>query len=170
MADPRAVNRAQLRETRAVYMRAVLRYTFQQIADALFPCPEHASVNGLAECPACEPMYGNRGTAKRAVDRAMARDYAAGEGARATLRSEQLATIDALLKRALGDALGKGSPADRARAMIAATRLLERQARLTGLDAPARLTVTDELDEEIRAAVALLAETPPPTPSQLVED
>lgn len=169
MADPRASARAQLRETRAVYMRAVLRYTYQQIADALFPCPDHESVGGLAGCDLCEPMYSNRGTAMRAVDRALARDYDAGEAARTTLRSTQLATIEQLLRKAVQDALGKGAPQDRARAMLASVRLLERQAKLAGLDAPTRVTVTDELDEQIRQALEDLASTPAPSPAQLRE-
>lgn len=175
------------RRVYAVELRS-MRRTYQQIADAVLPCPEHRDRGGItpAACRQqheahrlvdgpnaapidCTPMYANRKGAQRAVEQGLAEAYSITEADRDRLRREQLATIDLALQRLMRDTVGGGDAIDRARAANAVARLLERAAKLTGLDAPTRVTVTTELDDELSSALADLAETPLPTPQQLTE-
>ena len=100
-------------------------------------------------------MYTNRSSAKKAVDRALAREYEAGANTREQLRRHQLAQIDLLLQRAMVEALGNRD--GHLEAMRNATRLLDRRARLLGLDAPTRITMDSELDAQIAALVEQVA-------------
>lgn len=165
-----------------------MRRTYQQIADATLPCDEHRPIGGIdpEQCRLahetaravdgpdshpidCMPMYANRGTARRAVLEGLAEGYQISESDRDDLRREWLATIDTATQRLMRDVLSPGDPIDRARAASAVVRLMDRAAKLTGLDAPTRVTVTDELDEDLSAALAALAETPLPDASTLRE-
>lgn len=116
---------ARIKEQRALDLR-LAGATFQQIAEAL--------------------GYANRSSARRAFERALEAEIRIGAEARETLRAEQAARLERLLRSAWpaavrGDAKARGD----------VIRLLERQARLLGLDAPVNLRVTDGLDGEIEA-------------------
>jgi hypothetical protein len=97
-------------------------------------------------------MYAHRASAKRAVDHALEQEYAAGQDTREQLRRHQLSQIDLLLQVTMAKAVGGDWEAARV-----ATRLLDRRARLLGLDAPARVTITTELDQAIEDLVGQLA-------------
>lgn len=147
-----------------------LRRTFEQIAASTLPCDAHRPAGGYAGCPACiTPLYANRKGAQRAVQEALAQGYQLTEADKETMRQEQLATSDVLLRKMLSDALTSTEPIDRARAVTAAARLMERQARLAGLDAPTRVSIDPELDDAVAAALAELSELPMPTADQLTE-
>lgn len=169
MTDKPAIMRARLKERRAVHQRLVLMQTYQQIADSLMPCPRH-DARAEPTCDECRPMYGSRASAQKAVVRAIQADYSAAASEREHLRDELLGTSKLLLKQAVADALdAKASRGDRARAQVAAVRVMDRMAKLVGTDAPTRVTITDELDEELRQALAELQELPMPTAAELVE-
>ena len=147
---------AARRQVRAVQLRS-LGYSYDAIAQALLPCDLHArnadgtAGTGRADCDLCAPMYANRSAAYKAVQRGLALEYAAGQETREQQRRHQLAQIDLLLQRSMRSAY-----AGDWEAMRAATRLLDRRARLLGLDAPARIAVTTELDAQIEALAAEL--------------
>lgn len=178
---------AARRRAYAVQLRS-MRRTFQQIADAVLPCPEHVAQGGIdprkcaelhelqrmaADDPRtistvdCASMYANRKGAQRAVEQGLAEQYHLSEADRDELRREWLATIDTAVQRIMRDVVGGADAGDRARAANALVRLADRAAKLTGLDAPTRITVTDELDEQIAGALAELAELPMPTDEQM---
>lgn len=143
---------AALKQAHAVRLRAGGQ-SFQQVADAYLPCQAHRPTGAVRDCPDCVgPMYAHRASAKRAVDKALEQEYAAGQDTREQLRRHQLAQIDLLLQAAMPKALGADWEAARV-----ATRLLDRRARLLGLDAPARVTITSELDAAIEDLTAQLA-------------
>lgn len=157
--DRRRIDRARAKADRAVYLRTAARMTFQQIADSLMPCPAHTP-NGDADCSLCERLYGSRASAYNAVTKALTADAELSKSIRDDARAEQLSTLDVLMRRAILDATQASSVAARARAMTAAARLLDQRARLLGLYAPTRVELTDDLDEQIRAELAALAELP----------
>lgn len=119
---------ARIREVRALELR-MAGATFAAIAQAL--------------------GYSHRKNAQRAVERAMRREQAAIAPDREAfvqmhlMRTERL--IQAHWRRATG-----GDPA----ATETIRRLLERQARLMGLDKPVRFEVTDAMDAEIEGLLA----------------
>lgn len=129
--------------------------TADAIAHSLLPCDDHRP-QGRQDCAACLPMYADRSGAKRAIDRMLAREYALGAASREQLRQHHLAQIDLLLRAKMPDALNNGSPSSNEAARVV-LRALDRRARLLGLDAPARVTVTTELDAQIEELVAQLA-------------
>lgn len=149
---PRAVHdTAVLREARAVELRS-LGWSYDMIASALLPCPEHQP-KGDRDCERCQRMYATKAGAFKAVQRALAREYdTTSEGAQA-LKRHQLAQIDLLLRAAMPAAIGRDW-----QAMREARHLLDRRARLLGLDAPQRHVVTSELDAEIEAMMDQLAD------------
>lgn len=153
MAPSRPANAlAKLKQAHAVRLRAGGQ-SFQQVADAWLPCLDHRRDGADRSCPNCVgPMYGHRASAKRAVDAALEQEYAAGQDTREQMRRHQLAQVDLLLQAAMPAALGKDWEAARV-----ATRLLDRRAKLLGLDAPARVTITTEVDQAIEDLVAQLA-------------
>lgn len=146
---------AARRKNRALLLRS-LGWTYDRIAASLLPCDLHAKGGGAGEpgCDLCLPMYASRAGAQKAVTAALADEYAAGQETREQQRRHQLAQIDLLLSKSMPAAVGGDWEALRG-----ATRLLDRRARLLGLDAPARIAVTTELDAQIEAlADELLAE------------
>lgn len=143
---------AVLREGRAVDLR-LAGMTYDQVAASLLPCSAHRGTEGDPRCERCEPLYANASSARRAILRALDKSYALGAEGREQLRQQHLGQIDLLLRRAMRAALGGDWEA-----MRVATRLLDRRARLLGLDAPSRVTVTTELDQEIEALLDQLAE------------
>lgn len=150
--------RVLARQRRAVTLRVINRLPYAEIARRLLPCDLHAP-NGDPECPLCERLYSGPGPASRAVRKRLAEDFPppTGEERDAYVREEQ-ALLDALIRRAVADALEPGgSSEDRHRAMGSVDRLMRRKAALLGLDAPTQVHVTAELDEQIEAAIALLA-------------
>lgn len=178
-------NLAVRRRAYAVQLRS-MRRTLQQIADAVLPCKEHDDRGGIdpATCQAmhaaarakgagplvdCMPMYATREGARKAVEIGLTEQYPIAEKDREQVRRELLASADLTLSRVMRDVLGEKDPADRARAAASVVRLLDRMAKLTGADAPTRLVVTDELDDELSAALADLAGMPMPTDAQLRE-
>lgn len=151
---------ATRRQTHAVLLRSC-GLTYQAIADSVLPCPTHTYHHlaptewGKRSCKACRPMYANRSSAKRAVDAALEQEYAAGADTREQLRRAQLAQLDALLARTMVEALGFGD--GHLEAGRNAVRYLDRRAKLLGLDAPARLAITSELDQQILELTERLA-------------
>lgn len=140
-----------MREARAVHLRS-LGLTYEEIAATVLPCPDHAPT-ARPGCPQCLPLYRDRSAAHKAVARALEREYdVTSEGARA-LKQQQLAQIALLLRTAMRAAIGGNWVA-----MREARHLLDRRARLLGLDAPQRHVVTTELDAEIEAMMDQLAE------------
>lgn len=161
MADKRAVERARQKADRAVHLRIAGRRTYQQIADALMPCPDHKGTNGVEDCPACERMYAGRSAAYKAVQRALTEDQKAGEETRQQARTEHLATLDVLIARSIRDAVGAGSATDRSRAVAAAAKVLDQRAKVLGLYAPTKVEVTTELDMAIADELAAMAALAP---------
>jgi hypothetical protein len=143
------------RQLHALNLRS-LGYTYEAVAQALLPCPDHR-LKGRDGCEFCLPMYRSRAAAKRAVDAAMAAEYALDAGTREQYRQLQLAQIDLVLQRVMPEATAKGK--DRNEAARVAERYLRQRARLLGLEAPARIQITTELDETIRELVDQLEET-----------
>lgn len=140
---------AVLREGRAVDLR-LMGLTYDQVAASLLPCSLHRP-DGDPTCQQCQLLYSDASAARKAVLRALDKAYHAGAEAREALRQHHLGQIDLLLRRAMRSAMGGDWEALRG-----ATRLLDRRARLLGLDAPKRHVVTTELDEEIRALMEAL--------------
>lgn len=162
---------AARKRSHAVVLRTVLRYTYQQVADAPLLCDLH---QGLQEapprCPLCVPhLYASRSAALKAVTETLRQDYSATAEDRERLRSELLAGLEVAMARMLTDARSLEEPTDRARAATAYARLSDRYAKLTGVDAPTRLVIDEGLDAELEQAMALLAGTPIPDADQLVE-
>lgn len=123
-----------------------LGWTYEAIAGALLPCDEHKP-DGRHGCQFCLPMYANRASAKRAVDKILADEYAAASETREQMRRHQLSQIDLLLRRIMPEAMGNGE--GHLEAQRNAIRALDRRARLLGLDAPARVSISTELDTQI---------------------
>lgn len=147
---------AARREQLAVQM-VLAGATYQAIADTLMPCPRHQveDQRALPGCPDCRPMYASRASAYKAVRRALQRDYATTTAERDELRQLQLAQIATALRAVWPRVLTAGKGQDRA--ILSAVRLLDRQSRLMGLDAPTRIELTTELDAEIERLVEQLA-------------
>ena len=74
-------DRAARAEQQAVHLRALGR-TFDQIAASALPCTPFHAAHPEPGCPACLPLYRDRSAAKRAVDRTLEREYAAGSDTR----------------------------------------------------------------------------------------
>lgn len=161
MADKRGIERARQKADRAVHLRIAGRRTYQQIADALMPCPDHRAINGSEDCPACERMYAGRAAAYKAVQRALLEDQKAGEETRHQARTEHLATLDVLAARTIRDAISAGSATDRSRAAAAAAKVLDQRAKILGLYAPTKVEVTTELDMAIADELAAMAALAP---------
>lgn len=115
------------REKQALSMRRA-GATYQQIADAL--------------------EYGNPSNAHRAVFRAL--DRIPVEDAK-ELRTVECARLDAL--QAAHWRLAVGGNTKNARIIL---QVMERRARLLGLDAPTKVELTDDMDAQIRALAAEL--------------
>lgn len=115
-----------------------------------------ASVRQAAEQLDVAPSTVSRAI-RRVLD-ATAQEVKAGAD---TLRAQELARLDALQIPAWRKAQAGDMGA--ARVVI---RIIERRCRLLGLDAPVRVTVTTELDEEIDALLAQLSELPVPEEPQ----
>lgn len=146
--------KAQAKESRAVNLRLVGGLTFARVAQSWFQvCPAHKP-DGLDGCPLCERMYASAGSARRAVHRALSRDYPPPTGEqRAAYVAEQNGQITLLLSAAMRDALNQNLPLDdRHRAMAAAQRFMVRRASLLGLDAE-RAETDDAMGAEIQALV-----------------
>ncbi len=145
--------RAQIgrrKQIRALDLRSI-GFTLEAIAASLLPCDDHRP-NGRHSCDYCLPMYGSRAAASRAVDAALRAEYATNAGRREEYLLRQLAQIDLVLRRAMPEAIDKSNP-DRNEAARVVERFLRQRARLLGLEAPARVQITTELDESIRQLV-----------------
>lgn len=136
---------AARKRVRAMQLRA-LGWSYEAIASALLPCDDHKP-DGRHSCPYCVRMYAHRASAKRAVDKILADEYEAASDTREAMRRHQLSQIDLLLRRAMPEAMGPGEGHLEAQRNV--VRLLDRRARLLGLDAPTRVAVTTELDAQI---------------------
>lgn len=162
---------ARVRAGRAVMLR-LLGQTFQQIADSPMPCVQHEP-DGRATCRACLPrLYESRQSAYTAVQRELSARYGEGAEAREELRRHQLGQIDLLLATAMRAATNPGTKDNpnlgQWTAMLRATQLLDRRARLLGLDAPVRIVgqVTTEWEAEITALVEQITALPGPGRSE----
>ncbi len=120
---------AREREKQALSMRRA-GATYLQIADTL--------------------GYGNPSNAHRAVFRAL--DRVPLENAH-QLRMMECLRLDALQTAHWTPALAGNAP--NARIVL---RVMERRARLLGLDAPSRMEISEEVDAEIKSLVAALVE------------
>lgn len=159
MASPngraaQARDRSRRAEQQAVHLRALGR-TYDQIAASPLPCNDYHAQHPEPGCPACLPLYANRAGAKLAVDRTLEREYAAGSDTREALRRQQLAQIDLILGPAMQRALDGGDQVEAA--VTSCVRLLDRRAKLLGLDAPLRIERTSDLDAQVEALVEQLA-------------
>jgi hypothetical protein len=150
---------AKRKRTRAVQLRAMGR-SFDAIAQALLPCDDHKP-EGRHDCQVCQPMYSHRSSAKRAVDAALEEDYGATAETREQLRRHHLSQVDLLLSRAMREAMGTGDGHHEAGRLV--VRLLDRRAKLLGLDAPSRVQVTTEMDREIDELLEALDALPAAT-------
>lgn len=102
---------------------------------------------------AAELGYSDKSAAKKAYDRALASEWDARSETRTKLRTEQNLRLNALLRAVWPSAmLGDDKMVDQAR------KLLERQAKLNGLDEPIRVHVEDEMDSMIDQAIQDLLE------------
>lgn len=139
---------AARKAVRAVQLRAMHK-TYDEIAQSLLPCtPEHQP-DGQPWCDACVPMYAHRSSAMRAVQAQLEQEYAAGSETREQQRRQQLAEIDLILARLIPQAIGRGEHQQEAARSV--PRYMDRRAKLLGLDAPARVSITTELDSQIEA-------------------
>lgn len=152
---------ATRRRSHAAWLRSQ-RWTYQQIADARLPCPQHEGTDrgGDPTCPRCLPMYSDKSTARQAVEQHLADEYALTATGREQLRQEHLATLDVVIREATTELLEphrRGRPdVDRWRSAPALIRALDQRARIAGLYAPSRVQITTELDEQIRAELEAL--------------
>lgn len=128
------------REGKAVALRAA-GYTYAEVGHAL----------GM-----------DRSNVAKIVKRALQREHS---DAVEHLRREEGARLDRLQRSVWTAATAGDVPA-----VMAVLRIMERRARLFGLDAPQRLTVTSELDEEIDGLLQQLRDLPPvPDDSSVVD-
>lgn len=147
---------AARKRVRAMQLRG-LGWTYEAIAQALLPCDEHRP-DGLHSCELCVRMYANRASAKRAVDKILADEYDAASDTREAMRRHQLSQIDLLLRRIMPEAMGNGD--GHLEAQRNAIRALDRRARLLGLDAPTRVSISTELDTQIAELYDQLVQLP----------
>lgn len=161
--DTRQVT-AQVKARWALHLRS-MNLTYDQIAAAILPCPAHTRLGGRLDCVMCYgPLYTNRGGAKRAVDRALAEQHPDTAAERTLMKQTMTAQLDLLIAAAmrLGAAMlesGQTIPAGMMEAQRNLVRLLDRKAKLWGLDAPSRVVITTELDEQIALAVEQLMDS-----------
>lgn len=106
---------------------------------------------------AAELGWKSKASAFEAVNRALTEHAATTEQERERYRREQVARIETWLAP-LTRRILQGDD----KAVNAGVRLLERQARLLGLDAPTRVTVSDTMDGEIEALLQSIAALPQP--------
>lgn len=106
---------------------------------------------------AAEVGYHDKSGAKKAYERALAewRDDLANDVA--THRAEQLMRIERIIRSLWPRAIDRNDPEHLAY-VDRVNRQLERQARLLGLDAPVKVTVSDETDQEIETLLETMAE------------
>lgn len=124
-SDAQRKDAGRVKAQRTLDLRAA-GATFQQIADAL--------------------GYSDRSAARKAFHRALDAEVAIGAEQRETLRQQQQYRLEQMLRAVWPNAL-RGDVKAQERVL----RILERQARLLGLDAPVNLRVSDGLDAEIEA-------------------
>lgn len=161
-ATPTARDIAERKRRQAVWLREHLHYTFERIAGEGLPCVKHAPFNVEPGCLECDPrpMYpSGRSAVRKAIMSALEQAYPLDSEHRDALRRDALLTIDLGVAKLKSDLIDPDNDAaDRARAANAMVRLLDRQARMTGLDAPSRVQIDEGLDEELRQELALLEE------------
>lgn len=124
-------DRAAHRAAQAVELR-IAGYTYARIAAAL--------------------QFANPSSAKKAVDRALSAETESQVKARDALRKLHNLRIERLIQGLWSAAATKGD----VKAAAAIKGLLERQAKLNGLDAPINVQITDKFDAEIEALLAEL--------------
>lgn len=127
------LDRARRRAAQAIELR-IAGYTYAAIADSV--------------------GYAHASAAQKAVVRALAAEEEAQKGDRQRLRDMHNLRIERLIRAAWTPAL-KGD----VKAVTAIRGLLERQAKLNGLDAPINVKITDGIDEEIEALLSQMGLT-----------
>lgn len=161
-ASPTQRDIAERKRRQAVWLRESLHYTFDRIAGEGLPCVKHAPYAVEPSCAECDPrpMYpSGRSAARKAITSALEQAYPLDAEHRDALRRDALLTIDLAVTKLKHDLIDpEGDAADRSRAVNALVRLLDRQARMTGLDAPSRVQIDEGLDEELRQELQLLEE------------
>jgi hypothetical protein len=159
-AAPTQRDIAERKRRQAVWLRENLHYSYDRIAADGLPCVQHAPYAVEPSCVECDPrpMYpSGRSAARKAIMSALEQTYPLDAEHRDALRRDALATIDLGVARLKHDIIDPDADAaDRARAVNALVRLLDRQARMTGLDAPSRVQLDEGLDEELRQEIAAL--------------
>lgn len=159
-AAPAARDLAARKRRQAVWLRERFHFTLEKIAASGLPCVRHAPYRVEPECSECDPspMYpSGRSAARKALNSALENAYPLDAEHRDELRRDALLTVDLGIERMKRDLVDPDlDPIDRARAATAIVRLLERMAKMTGTDAPARVQVTEELDATIDEELALL--------------
>jgi hypothetical protein len=128
MTNAQRRDAARHRTAQAVELRTA-RHTYAQIAATL--------------------GYSNAGAAYKAVQRGLQAEEDHQSQSRKALKAEQNRSINRLIAASWSAAM-RGDT----KAITAARQLLERQARLNGLDEPTSIRVTDALDPEIEALLA----------------
>lgn len=108
------------------------------------------------EVIARECGYASRASAWKAVQRALVDEHGDVDANRSALRLEMVGQLDLLWRRAMKRVMQDGS--DAMRAVDSAARVLDRKARLLGLDAPTKVELTTELDEEIDRLVEQMSQ------------
>lgn len=121
-----------VRAVRALELR-MAGATYQQIADAL--------------------SYRSKGEAFRSVERALAQEMGRAETLRNEYRALTLGRLERLIRSLWTKALGGDL-----QAVDRVLRLVERQSRILGLDAPVQIDVTETTRQEITVLLAELEE------------
>ena len=102
--------------------------------------------------------YSDPATCRRAIQRALDRDLDRSSDLREEYRRLQLARTERLLRRWWLPAVSVDPDVDSDRATSHVVKLLERQARLLGLDAPQQISVTPGQTDRITSMVGVLRE------------
>lgn len=154
---------AQVKARYALHLRA-LALSFDAIAASTLPCPAHVRVGGRTDCDVClTPLYSGRSSAKKAVDRALAEQHPDTAAERTLMKQTMTEQLDMAIAAAMRLATvllepGQIMPAGMMEAQRNLVKLLDRKAKLWGLDAPNRVVITTELDEQIEQAVEQLVQ------------
>lgn len=148
---------ARQKVDRATYLRVVARMTWAQVAESLLPCPAHQP-SGSGDCSLCLRLYASAGSACKAVSAHLREEESLSVELRDEARREHLATLDAVIRKTMTDALTGDKAQDRSRAATAALRAMDQRAKLLGLYAPTKIEVTTELDQQIEEELRAIAE------------
>lgn len=155
---------AQVKARYALHLRT-MNLSYSEVAESWMPCPAHVRAGARADCALCYgPLYANRGGAQKAVERALAEQHPDTAAERTAMKQTMTAQLDLAIAAAMRLATvlleaGQLIPPGMMEAQRNLVRLLDRKAKLWGLDAPNRVVITTELDEQIALAVEQLMDS-----------